>query len=88
MNKNTQKRVTKTIEAMHKLYGCQGAEVKHIFKDSNNNDLILLIARTNGIEEYISFNNRYVWGIRVGFFCGMEEEYKRFKSLNHYIEIQ
>ena len=37
--------------------------------------------------EYVTMNNRYAWGMRVGYFCTNSEEYKRLESTGHYERV-
>ena len=72
-------RIEKTINAIRKLHSCSKAtKVKRIYKDIRNNDYVCLIStrRMNSyskkmatFNEYVTMNNRYVWGVRVGYFC-------------------
>lgn len=102
--KTKQSRIEKTIKATFSLYGCdqKTTKINAILRDENNGDLIVFFTRTKKnyidefdpkprtlkLTEYVSFNNRYVWGVRVGFFCGVSEELKHFESVGHYTRIK
>ena len=90
-------RIEKTINAIRKLHSCSKAtKVKRIYKDIRNNDYVCLIStrRMNScskkmatFNEYVTMDNRYVWGVRVGYFCDPREQYKHFEKLEHYERI-
>lgn len=87
MNKRTQTRIEKTLVKLNTLYGCQNARVHLILKDTRDGEFVVMITKQNGVDEYVSFDNRYVWGMRCSFFCGIEEEYNRMMKTGHYERI-
>ena len=87
MNKRTQTRIEKTLTTLNGLYGCQNAHVHYILKDLRDGEFVVMITKQNHCDEYITFNNRYVWGMRCGFFCGIEEKYNSMMNTGHYERI-
>lgn len=90
-------RIEKTINAVKKLHSCnENTKVTHIYKDTNNNDYVVLFQtkRLNSCSgkmatftEYVTMNNRYVWGLRVGYFCSVKEKAEQFEKLDHYERV-
>lgn len=90
-------RIEKTINAVKKLHSCnENTKVTHIYKDTNNNDYIVLFQTTRlnsyskkmaTFTEYVTMNNRYVWGLRVGYFCSVKEQAEHFEKLDHYERV-
>ena len=94
-------RIGKTIEAVKRLYGNnKTTKIQAIYKDTNNNDYVVFFKtrKTHYDEfakkdvtlthtEYVTMNNRYVWGMRVGYFCTLREETRHFEQAGHYVRI-
>ncbi|MBO7694987.1 MAG: hypothetical protein J6T10_20405 [Methanobrevibacter sp.] len=98
----TQQRLEKTIQAVRKLYNCnENTLIQAVFENIyDKTDVVVLFQNTREyksylsgkmtkgkFDEYVHINNRYVWGLRVGYFCGVKEEIKRFESLKQYRRI-
>ena len=99
----TNKRLTKTLEALKRLHNCnENTKIDAVFFCKYTNEVIVLFTnrrtytdpfdenkqRTSNFNEYVLFDNRYVWGARVCYFCGVSEEIRRFESLENYTRIQ
>lgn len=101
----TNKRLTKTLEALKRLHNCnENTKIDAVFFNNYTNEVIVLftnkrkyrnpfnyddpVLKEGTFNEYVSFNNRYVWGCRVGYFCGVEEQIQHFNSLENYKRIQ
>lgn len=94
--KNT-KRIEKTIIAIKKLYGCnEKTKINRIYKDTRDGEYVCFISnrkmnpfakKVMTRTEYVTMTNRYVWGMRVGYFCTNSEEYKRLESTGHYERV-
>lgn len=94
-------RIGKTIEAVKSLYGNnEKTKIQAIYKDTNDNDYVVFFKTpkkhyddyrrkyvTHIHTEYVTMNNRYVWGLRVGYFCTPREEMKHLEKAGHYVRI-
>lgn len=86
-------RIEKTIKAINELYGCKHAKVTHIYKDKRDNVFVCFVTKRKFNQfagkrltsnETITMNERYVWGVRCGYFCDPREERKHYNNNENY----
>ena len=90
-------RIGKTIEAFKSLYGNnEKTKIQAIYKDTNDNDYVVFFStrrlnsyskKMSTFTEYVTMDNRYKWGLRVGYFCTPREEMKHLEKAGHYVRI-
>lgn len=87
-------RIEKTINKIQTLHACnKNTKVTHIYKDKRNNDFICFIStrrlnscsgKMSTFNEYVTMDNHYVWGLRVGYFCDPRDERKIYDNNENY----
>ena len=94
MTRRIENRIEKTINAIRQLHACsKSTKVTHIYKDKRDNRFICFIStrRMNSysgkmatFNEYVTMDNHYVWGLRVGYFCDPRDERKHYDTDENY----
>lgn len=89
-------RIEKTINAIRKLHNCKNSKVTHIYKDTRDNAYVCFVStrRLNSysnkmatFNEIITMNNRYVWGMRMGYFCNPISERQHYEKSEYYKRV-